>query len=786
MFKRILTYSILTLIALGGFFGNIHTSQDIHIKGMISISFEWNTTYAAFTGPCPAGQTPGKDKCEGVPTPTDATKWANQVVDILNIILGFVTLVVSPAIMFAGWLMSPDWTSGDLFGLRTPMYALWVTVSNIVYFIYAVLLILIALGTMFGQDKFSYKVMLPKLALGILMVPFTWWFVQWTISIASVVTASVITIPMETIPKDGNSWMDKPSIPTKIVIDENQTDKNKKTVSDPCQENKELETPCMAPVVFLRKQSGMYGYMMVYAYSIFKFDQVKNLTFTVDQVKTVTGIIHQGLMGMLMFLVFGLLTLALVAMLLVRAIKLWVYAIFSPLFTFRFVAGSNIMGWAEDSFTIKEFIGLCFVPAIVGLTLSFGLILINAVSSDKGGGQKTPCNTIETGCSLVQIMGVPENEIIRKVVAVPGTNSGTTTNTIKWWGITIDFIGKAWASNTPASEAKTVEGINNVLNSTSWIFGTLIIDIISLVFIWMAFMAAKNVSKAVAMAVEPFEKIGKQVGSLASSIPKYTPIPGLGMSANSLSKVPDKIQAWFETRSNEKAADSALGKLIGLDGKLSKDYTALKQAKEKDRLTRLELDTLQQHVRNIVGTKWTISSEAQEAIKDFANIVKKSTDNISLKEKLDKDLLQGWKLTDAWSHLILGKLADSTHISDRELVNKLTKANSEYVASSTAWWEKTINIITDKKKLSEDGLHRLDILDQPIEFKLKNDGSITGDITGIANLKDKKSEMTKEDFIKALQKNGSLSNNAAKTIADKIPDDFYKKPGTSSEESTSH
>lgn len=126
--------------------------------------------------------------------------------------------------MFAGWLMSPDWTSGDLFGIRKPMYSLWVTVSNIVYFIYAILLILIALGTMFNQEKFGYKVMLPKLALGILMVPFTWWFVQWTISIASVVTASVITIPAETItktaPESADSWWMKPSIPKKIVIDE--------------------------------------------------------------------------------------------------------------------------------------------------------------------------------------------------------------------------------------------------------------------------------------------------------------------------------------------------------------------------------------------------------------------------------------------------------------------------------------------------------------------------------------------------------------------------------------
>jgi hypothetical protein len=102
---------------------------------------------------------------------------------------------------------------------------------------------------------------------------------------------------------------------------------------------------------------------------------------------------------MLMFLVFGLLTLALVTMLLVRAIKLWVYAIFSPLFTFQFVAGSAMMGGDKDTFTIKEFVGLCFVPAIVGLTLSFGLILINTISHD---GSKS---STEPACTSSMIAG---------------------------------------------------------------------------------------------------------------------------------------------------------------------------------------------------------------------------------------------------------------------------------------------------------------------------------------------------------------------------------------------
>ena len=194
--------------------------------------------------------------------------------------------------MFAGWLMSPDWTSGDLFGLRTPMYSLWVTVSNIVYFVYAILLILIALGTMFGKESFSYKVMLPKLALGILMVPFTWWFVQWTISLSAVVTASVITIPMETLAKKETGWMNIPSIPKQITIDENQTEKAKVNIAK-CSAT--IDSNCTTPLAFLRGQSGMYGYMMVYAYSVFKFDTVKELSFSVDGVKNVIGVINQGL-----------------------------------------------------------------------------------------------------------------------------------------------------------------------------------------------------------------------------------------------------------------------------------------------------------------------------------------------------------------------------------------------------------------------------------------------------------------------------------------------------------
>jgi hypothetical protein len=81
-----------------------------------------------------------------------------------------------------------------------------------------------------------------------------------------------------------------------------------------------------------------------------------------------------------MFLVFGLLVMALVFMLFLRAIKLWFYAIFSPIMTLSYVLGDGMFGKENsEHFQFKEFIGLAFVPAVVGLALSFGIVIIGAL-----------------------------------------------------------------------------------------------------------------------------------------------------------------------------------------------------------------------------------------------------------------------------------------------------------------------------------------------------------------------------------------------------------------------
>lgn len=72
-----------------------------------------------------------------------ATAFANAIIAVIQIIF-------LPATMLAGWLLSPDWTFGQIFGLRPVLHNLWILISNVVYAIFAFILVAIAFMNIFG------------------------------------------------------------------------------------------------------------------------------------------------------------------------------------------------------------------------------------------------------------------------------------------------------------------------------------------------------------------------------------------------------------------------------------------------------------------------------------------------------------------------------------------------------------------------------------------------------------------------------------------------------------
>ena len=119
------------------------------------------------------------------------------IVQILNLVFLLITFLMTPAIIMAGWLLSPDWTMGDFFGLRPYFIQIWILVSNMVYIAFALLLLGMAVIQIFGSNSnYAFKKKLPRFLVGILIVPFTWLIVSWTLSFANQAVAAILSIPL--------------------------------------------------------------------------------------------------------------------------------------------------------------------------------------------------------------------------------------------------------------------------------------------------------------------------------------------------------------------------------------------------------------------------------------------------------------------------------------------------------------------------------------------------------------------------------------------------------------
>lgn len=485
----------------------------------------------------------------------------NTAISVLNTIAGILTIMITPLIMFAGWLMSPDWTTGHIFGIRKTIWELWVTVSNIVYFVYAVLLIVIALATIFNQKWFYYKALLPRLLLGIVLVPFTFGFVQTIIWLSTVVTGAALSIPAETMKaqsaNEKETWWTKPIIPNTITA---QTFKQtNREIVDGC-----TESTCTSPEKLVQKGGGIYGNLVIYAYWVFKVHEIKDLKSgnqNIEILKDLGWIVSDLMIGLIMFVVFWVLLVALTSMLFIRAFWLIIYTIVSPLFTLKFVLQDK---WKlPDSVSVSNFLGTAFMPAVVGLVLSLGLVVVawvrDSISTNQDG---TKCNTIQatewSPCVLLTIMGNPDNKIV-----MFGRESSTTGQGWGGWWQTkrvITAVQYGWISfEYEWSQQTEVNTDSN--GGIMGIFGSMILQFIAIIVIWIAFMAAGKMSKVMEAVLRPFMELGGKVKSISAAVAQSTPIPFVG-NIRGAHMAWDQVLSAIHDSQKRAFNNSAMGKMF--------------------------------------------------------------------------------------------------------------------------------------------------------------------------------------------------------------------------------
>ncbi len=506
---------------------------------MIYISIWWESVFAAEAA---------------TDQPVLSKENSEKIVKVLNGIITGAAAIMGLVTSFITVFLFPGWVNGTLFGLQDYLKEIWILVSNVVYFIFAFILIAIAFMNIIGKGEGTWelKQAMPKFIIGVLIVPFSWFFVQFLLSLSAILTVGMLTLPYDSFSDHDlfkkaldNTELAGEQICKDIIISfngkfewensgaqpltsqPNELDENIKCKDGGKISIKELITGQDSNGDYSSNAEGLqnsvFGVISIYAYGILRIQDLDTISGTqIKDISTIADLIFKIVFDLLFIVVYMLLMIALLLALFVRGVRLWLYMMLSPAFGLLYFFGvsSEWFGDTGEKFNIKEFIALALVPVYVSAALAFGLVFI-----------------------LVASEGIKE------------TNTEPDTLKAGWFSLTL--IG--------------AHGWEDQEKSVIW---KLIVELFGVVILWIAVMAALWASKTTKAIVEPIAKFGNDVWALAAKSPTYAPIIPTGnwqmQSAASLQKIWWTLTWNVENKASDRAKSFFSWEASQITGELQK------------------------------------------------------------------------------------------------------------------------------------------------------------------------------------------------------------------------
>lgn len=431
-------------------------------------------------------------------TEQDSTKiilWLNWFLNIVWAWLGLITGLVMK-------FLQPGWTSGSVLWLNDILKNIWVMISNIVYFVFAFLLIAIAFMNIIWkwENNYQMKTALPKLIVWIIIVPFTWFIVQFIVSLSTIFTASMISLPYDIF-----EWSDKQTILSKINLPTDCTIDLTSSWWTKC------EWTWKALSEVLSWKDSIWWIIWFYSYWLINIDEITKLksrnTWTI---KTIFDLWLKAIVDLIFVRAYLILLRAIAMVLFTRWIYLWLYAMFSPIFWLMYFFGKSIPSWMKklEILTIPKLIWLAFVPVYVAAALSFWFIFL-----------------ISAWHSLSWIVS-------------DTYSTDTSKSASNWEGSDIAWIKFKiiwWSNSTEINTA-----LNVLTNAKDWakdLVWQFIMQLFGIAILWMVVMAALQSSEITKSIVEPIAQFWWSIWKTITSLPKYAPIFPGWMSAESMRQV---------------------------------------------------------------------------------------------------------------------------------------------------------------------------------------------------------------------------------------------------------
>lgn len=479
------------------------------------------------------------------------------------------TLALAPSVLLGGWFLSPDWTMGDIFDLREKFLEIWIIVSNLTYIIFAMLLLGMAVIQIFGNGDhtFALKKKIRRFLIGILIVPFTWLIVSFTLSFVNQTVAVILAVPLGIIENGKIKAFDTPAIPKEIDLTFTEAD----TSTLKCTKDN-----CWTVNEFLVNDASPYSILLIFFYHTFRAYDTTRLnvddvckakegqaaTQGKDCLKAMIDVLKNSLLKIIFLIGMLFLSLSLCWVLLFRVFKLWIYIVLSPLFWLAFaLADSGLWkgyegGWGGEgiqlgSLSLKSFFWLAFIPIYVTAVLAFWFMAMAYIEEGISSSESKACSW-----QFMMNVCTDENNTIIYVWA------GGTNEVKLVFGKMSDF-----GVSEAAAGAKTI----------------FIQVILSLVAIWLMFAGIKaavwtdEITKSV---FAPFDKLWWSVMSAAKQLPSFLPIPNALKAmtpwwANTLSNtIRDNVDKYQSARMEDDKARTN----ISLNPKLRKAQSDIKNA----------------------------------------------------------------------------------------------------------------------------------------------------------------------------------------------------------------
>ena len=426
------------------------------------------------------------------------TTWISTIISVLLWALTYLVTL----------FLTPEWTSGTVFGLSKNLKDIWVLMSNIVYFAFAFILIAIAFANI----------------VWILIVPFSWFIVQFFVSLSSILTISALNLPFEVF-QDYKSQMSKVNIPKNCTLnlwvlwEKEWTNSWKGTPSNQIYSCWTEEITVADLLKSDKASDGIFGIVWLYTYWLVNIEWISKIDEKQlrDQIKTIWDIVVKVVFDLLFIVVYAILMIALWLALMIRWIRLWIFMMLAPLFWIMYFFKK--WWWGNgflSKFNFKEFIALTLTPVYAMLALSFWIFFIF---------------------------------VSWKWMTWVTTDLTVKDKEVKIWDFTLTV---EWAVSNDLS---VTDFLKTIWDWALWVIWALILKIFWIVVLWWAVMAALKQSQITQEIIQPISAFGESVWNLAKSIPQYTPLWPGWQTLNSMSQIPSQLQYYLNTKSSARTWD---------------------------------------------------------------------------------------------------------------------------------------------------------------------------------------------------------------------------------------